>query len=135
MERTFPAESGSVQAVRQFVRGQCAAAPARLLADVALVASELATNVVQYARTTFDVNVELQKGEVLLEVTDTGRGTPRLAPKPSRTATHSRGLRIVDALADAWGVRPARPGPGKTVWVRLTGDHLAAAGGVAHSVR
>ncbi len=134
MERTFPADSGSVQAVRQFVRSQCATVPASLLADLALVASELATNVVQYARTTFAVNVELLSDEVLLEVTDTGRGRPRMAAAPSPAAMHSRGLRIVDAVADAWGVRPVRPGPGKTVWVRLTADHLAAADSAAQPV-
>jgi anti-sigma regulatory factor (Ser/Thr protein kinase) len=131
MERTFPAESGSVQAVRQFVRSQCATASAALLADLTLVASELATNVVQYARTTFAVNIELQSDEVLLEVTDTGRGTPRMATAPAPTLSHSRGLRIVDAVADAWGVRPARPGPGKTVWVRLTANHATAGDGAA----
>ncbi|WP_037671324.1 ATP-binding protein, partial [Streptomyces afghaniensis] len=54
-----------------------------------------------------------------IEVTDT-RGdrlpTPQL---PSHDPESGRGLLIVDALADRWGVTPGLP-PRKTVWAELT---------------
>jgi hypothetical protein len=37
---------------------------------------------------------------------------------PSAVDPHGRGLCIVDALADAWGVEPD-PVQGKTVWFEL----------------
>ncbi|MFD3976796.1 ATP-binding protein [Streptomyces cyaneofuscatus] len=42
--------------------------------------------------------------------------------KPADDETSGRGLLIVDALAERWGVRPRNPG--KTVWAQLcTGAH------------
>jgi anti-sigma regulatory factor (Ser/Thr protein kinase) len=90
-----------------------------LLVDLGIVASELASNAIQYAHTPFDVRIDLTQHRVLLEVTDRGEGTPSMRPEQPPRVLHGRGLRIVDALADDWGVRPTQPGPGKTVWVRM----------------
>ena len=117
--RAFAGAPDSVHAVRSFIRSHKDILPVPLLADLELVASELATNAVQYAGTAFDVRLELRGSEVLLEVTDSGGGVPSMGPEPSARSSHGRGLRIVDAIADGWGVRTAQPGPGKTVWVRL----------------
>jgi anti-anti-sigma factor len=117
--RSFASVPDSVHAVRSFIRSHKDILPIPLLADLELVASELATNAVQFAQTAFEVRLELRGAEVLLEVTDSGTGVPTMGPEPSALAPHGRGLRIVDAIADGWGVRAAQPGPGKTVWVRL----------------
>ncbi len=119
--RTFPAEPSAVRAVRRFVHSACPALPPPLLVDLGIVASELASNAIQYAHTPFDVRIDPNPQRVLLEVTDRGEGTPSMRPEPPSRVLHGRGLRIVDALADDWGVRPAEPGPGKTVWVRMPG--------------
>ena len=49
------------------------------------------------------------------ELTYVGRFTAPAANEPG-----GRGLIIVDAVAQQWGVTPAQPPPGKTVWVELT---------------
>ncbi|MFD5747910.1 ATP-binding protein [Streptomyces sp. NPDC127033] len=46
--------------------------------------------------------------------------------KPGDDDTGGRGLVIVDALCEKWGVRPRDPG--KTVWAQLPIAHEASAG-------
>jgi anti-sigma regulatory factor (Ser/Thr protein kinase) len=54
-----------------------------------------------------------------IEVTDT-RGDQLPTPQlPASDAESGRGLLLVDALADRWGVTPGLP-PRKTVWAELT---------------
>ena len=45
---------------------------------------------------------------------------------PSSGVRHDKGLRIVDAMADAWGVDPSRRG--KSVWFTLGSSRSAGAG-------
>ncbi|MEV8404258.1 ATP-binding protein [Streptomyces niveus] len=52
---------------------------------------------------------------LLIEVTD-GRGDRLPIQHPPTESESGRGLLLVEALADDWGVRPHHPG-GKTVWV------------------
>ncbi|MGW5210341.1 ATP-binding protein [Streptomyces sp. NPDC004051] len=60
-------------------------------------------------------------GRLVVEVTD-GGGPTRPAPAtPSVTAHGGRGLNIITALADDWGVRDEVPGE-VTVWVVVHGD-------------
>ncbi|TLS45930.1 ATP-binding protein [Streptomyces montanus] len=59
-------------------------------------------------------------GTLRIEVTDTrgDRPVPRPQP-PSPEAESGRGLVLVEALADRWGVTSG-PAPRKTVWAELT---------------
>jgi two-component sensor histidine kinase len=86
---------------------------------VALMLSELATNAVQHARTEFVVDItltrEASRYRVRVGVTDQSPDLPVL-PEPATDAPHGRGLRIVESLADAWGIEIRRGHPGKTVW-------------------
>jgi anti-sigma regulatory factor (Ser/Thr protein kinase) len=53
---------------------------------------------------------------VLCEVSDTGPGRPQYR-RADGGDEHGRGLAIIAALAQAYGVRDERPGqPGKTFW-------------------
>jgi anti-sigma regulatory factor (Ser/Thr protein kinase) len=82
---------------------------------VALIASELATNAVQHANTSFSVRVERTDSLIHVEVVDTGVGEPTVrAAQPHDYS--GRGLRIVESLADEWGVRAEASGQGKAVW-------------------
>lgn len=55
-----------------------------------------------------------------IEVTDTRDDELPAPPRlPSPEAESGRGLLLVDALADRWGVTPGPP-PRKTVWAELT---------------
>jgi hypothetical protein len=86
---------------------------------VALMLSELATNAVQHAGTEFEVDITMTREASLYRlrvgVTDQSPGLPVL-PEPAADAPHGRGLRIVETLADAWGIEIRRGHPGKTVW-------------------
>ncbi len=54
-------------------------------------------------------------GRVRVEVSDLATGYPT-PQEPVPDAPHGRGLHIVCALADAWGIEMRRDRPGKTVW-------------------
>ncbi|MFJ3616996.1 ATP-binding protein [Streptomyces iakyrus] len=91
---------------------------------LALITAELCANAVQHGRVPGrDFHVRLAAegdgGRLRVEVSDT-----RAERQPAATAStgldaeseSGRGLLLVAALADAWGVTDRRSGPGKTVW-------------------
>jgi anti-sigma regulatory factor (Ser/Thr protein kinase) len=112
----FPCRPEAVTAARLFVRDHLGEEPRELVEAAELMASELATNCVMHARTDFELRVDSRDG-VRIEVSDTGPGRPELLTPSSRERT-GRGLRIVEALSDGWGVTP-RDGGGYTVWFTL----------------
>ncbi|MFI9729787.1 SpoIIE family protein phosphatase [Streptomyces sp. NPDC052092] len=102
--------------------------------DAALVASELVTNAVVHAGTEVHLTCRLEEdtGALVVEVADhhPARAPQDGAPEaPAHdTPEYGRGLRLVAALAESWGIT-YRPGT-KTVWARLA-NHDDAAGGPA----
>jgi anti-sigma regulatory factor (Ser/Thr protein kinase) len=119
----FPNATVSVAAARRFVAGALAAEPSGVRERAELIVSELATNAVRHARSGFSVGVEESAGAVRVEVTDAGVGEPRTrAPEPLEPS--GRGLVIVGAMADDWGVTERRVG--KTVWFSLRRNDLSA---------
>lgn len=114
----------SVGIARHFVTEQTRDLPAEVRQVAELCASELVTNSVLHADTEVAVSV-IRDSELRVEVTDERDG--HVEPRhPAAHEPHGRGLQIVQALADHWGVRPAHPG--KTVWfdLRLDGNRRAA---------
>ncbi|MDG9690745.1 SpoIIE family protein phosphatase [Streptomyces sp. DH17] len=100
-----------------------------LAADALVAVSELVTNAVVHAGTDVEVVCRLeQTGTLVVEVTD---HHPSRAPRsgdqetPQETPEYGRGLRLVAALAEAWGIT-YRPGT-KTVWARLRAAGAEAA--------
>ena len=65
------------------------------------------------------------RGRLTVEVTDGGGPTRPVPATPSVTAHGGRGLNIITALADDWGVRDDAPGE-VTVWVVVHEDVHAA---------
>jgi anti-sigma regulatory factor (Ser/Thr protein kinase) len=114
---TFPGAVPSIADARRFVAANVAGLAGEVLDDIALMVSELATNVVRHAGTTFRVTVEQTTSRVTVAVTDRAGGEPRRRD-PAPHEASGRGLLIVDRLADAWGVDAAPPG--KTVWFAVT---------------
>ncbi|KIE24902.1 hypothetical protein LK08_22085 [Streptomyces sp. MUSC 125] len=99
--------------------------------DAVLILSELLSNACKHGRPLGDMpsghgdvraawRVDA-RGRLIVEVTD-GGGPTRPAPAtPSVTAHGGRGLNIITALADEWGVRDDVQGE-VTVWVVVHGD-------------
>jgi anti-sigma regulatory factor (Ser/Thr protein kinase) len=127
LTRTFPADPRSVSAARRFVTEVLSGSPPELLDAVELMVSELATNAVGHVQTSFELTLRRTAQEIRVEVRDHGAGTPAIrAPGPDDP--RGRGLRIVDGLADRWGV-DYQPPAGKIVWFTLAVPATAASGG------
>ncbi len=104
-----------------------------LLGDVVAVVAELVGNAIRHARPlpgdVVQVAWRVRSGAlrqwVEVRVTD-GGGDPQLpAPRSAGLdAVDGRGLTIVSALADRWGVE--RDGTGQSVWAQLSRPRRAA---------
>jgi anti-sigma regulatory factor (Ser/Thr protein kinase) len=90
-----------------------------LLDDLLLVTSELVSNAVEHAHGSPHVLLRLEDGGLRLCVHDDGGGTPELRPA-APGSPRGRGLRLVDALATAWGT--AEDERGRCVWARFSFD-------------
>jgi anti-sigma regulatory factor (Ser/Thr protein kinase) len=89
--------------------------PTPLLDDAILVISELVTNAVRHAGSASTLELELGQTRERLRISlaDESEATPRLR-RVRNAAEDGRGLAILAALSDRWGVEPH--GRGKRVW-------------------
>jgi anti-sigma regulatory factor (Ser/Thr protein kinase) len=90
--------------------------------DAALLMTELVTNAVRYAKPlpgdVLQVGWELHAGSLMLRITDGGgRDAPHRLDAGPRD-TRGRGLAIVEAVAERWGVE-REVGDLSTVWAEL----------------
>ena len=126
IQRTFPADAGSVRDARRFAIEALAGTATDVRESVELMVSELATNGIRHGRTSFRLVIEQTPEQIRVEVTDEGDGTPHMRfPGPDEPT--GRGLRIVDMLSERWGVdRDTQRG--KTVWftVSVAAEQIAA---------
>lgn len=114
-EQAFPPEPASAAAARSFAVS-ASRASGELADTVSLLTSELASNAVLHARTPFVVRVTSRSSMLRVEVADTNPNLPA-RKEYGPDAITGRGLRIVEGLADRWGVE-VEPG-GKAVWFEL----------------
>ncbi|GAA2123787.1 SpoIIE family protein phosphatase [Actinomadura napierensis] len=132
---TFPSAAAAVADARRFVRKVLADWGMEEAADDAVLAtSELATNAVAYAGTSFEVSCRLEDGDIEIEVRD--RHPTRGIEMPGVTASSGRGLPSIARLAASWGVSYDRRTKG--VWFRLPrpgADAGAAPGETAETGR
>lgn len=84
--------------------------------DAILCVSELVTNALRAGCSAISVCVELAGGRLRIAVHDNAGGTPAVR-SPDWSDPHGRGLLIISAVAESWGVRP--DGLGKEVWAHL----------------
>ncbi|MDG4858969.1 ATP-binding protein [Streptomyces sp. T-3] len=114
-EQFFPRTRQSVPAAREFARETLANWDLTAASDdVLLCVSELATNALLHGVPVgrgFLVRLQSDGESLRVEVHDSGGGEPRIPETPDEGG---RGLFLVQALADKWGVG-ARD-PGKVVW-------------------
>ncbi|WP_326651050.1 MULTISPECIES: ATP-binding protein [unclassified Streptomyces] len=103
-----------------------------VLDDAVLILSELLSNACRHGRPlghaeVGDGDVRAawrmdRAGRLTVEVTDGGGPTRPVPATPSVTARGGRGLNIISALAQDWGVRDSTTGE-VTVWVIVTEGH------------
>ena len=111
--RGFEASPESIRKARAFLREAISdrAGPG-IAADLELALSELATNAVRHAGTAFEVVVELN-GKARIEVEDSSTEPPVLQPNSAATPS-GRGMHVIEAVCDRWGVHIAADR--KCVW-------------------
>ncbi|WP_375503747.1 SpoIIE family protein phosphatase [uncultured Jatrophihabitans sp.] len=133
--RTFPVgrELTSVSALRGDVR--------RALLDwnlgtlehsATLVVSELVTNIVRHTQCPGTVQVQPLRTGIRILASDDDNRLPDLDLLPDDVSTHGRGLFIVRAVADRWGVQ--LNSAGKTIWVELQLEQANLLGMAGQSV-
>ena len=84
----------------------------------ALLTTELVSNAIRHTRDELVISVALDAGRLRVGVSDSSHRRPQLVQVGSRD-TSGRGLHLVEAMADRWGVDPDDRGLGKTVWFEL----------------
>ncbi|MDA5283086.1 ATP-binding protein [Streptomyces sp. Isolate_45] len=104
------------RALRELLRHRCRTDAA----DVAeLLITELVTNALVHTEHGAEVSASLAAATLRVEVRDYTARRPRPYVPSADDGTHGRGLVLVQALADDWGVDPAALGRGKVVWFEL----------------
>jgi anti-sigma regulatory factor (Ser/Thr protein kinase) len=100
---------------RRFVRSTAKSLNPDQLDDVLVLTSELVTNAVLHARTPFELGVTLTDDAVLVCVGDGIVTAPELQ-ESGEGQENGRGIMLVRALADDWGILPSETRQGKVVW-------------------
>ncbi|RVX45525.1 anti-sigma regulatory factor (Ser/Thr protein kinase) [Nonomuraea polychroma] len=85
--------------------------------DCLLIVSELITNAIRYGGAAYALRLEDREDRLYGEVFDPGDGEPRPCSMDV-DALSGRGLQIVAAIADDWGVSAANGG--KVVWFSVS---------------
>ncbi|MEO1062400.1 MAG: ATP-binding protein [Actinomycetota bacterium] len=118
---TLPDDLSALGHARDAVRDVCAAFGGDS-ASAELVATELVSNAVRHGGPPIELRVEadVSAGSLRIAVSDGGGGEPAIGA-PSATTPGGRGLLLVDAMSDRWGVE--RLEAGKRVWAVV---HTAA---------
>jgi anti-sigma regulatory factor (Ser/Thr protein kinase) len=116
-QRSFLSRASSVAAARAFVAEALVPSTDAVNHWAELVTSELTTNAVAHAGSEFEVGVQLN-GEVVISVSDRSRAQPvQPAVAPPVGATSGRGMMLIQATSDRWGVESVADG--KRVWCAL----------------
>lgn len=120
-QREFAGDAASPAAARSFAKAALSdllqqSVPPMLCDDLELIVSELVTNAVRAGSPTVVVSVGTQEGRIVVRVSDEAAGWP----EQHEATIHDiggRGLPLVSALSETWGVRMADTG--KVVWAEL----------------
>lgn len=113
VDTELPRLPASASTARQLVNAHTTTLRVQQREDAALLVSELVNNALLYGIGTISLRIDVETDGVRVEVSD--QGNVALAPNPTPGAHGGWGLRIVDELADTWGVLA-----GSTrVWFRL----------------
>ena len=116
----LPQSSRAASIAREFIRAHRSELSPETLSDAELMVSELVTNAVLHGAPKITLRVRRHPPSIAVDVTDAGELQPTLPNQPpDPDAPGGRGLLIVEALSTSWGVTPAQPPPGKTIWFEI----------------
>lgn len=116
---TFDPDASQLAGIRDFALRAAAALGATVdLELLAVVVGELAANAVIHQHGGAELTLRLVEGDILeVEVRDADVGVPQFVDDEPWSTSGHRGIKLVAALSDAWGVEPSPTG--KRVWARL----------------
>jgi anti-sigma regulatory factor (Ser/Thr protein kinase) len=101
--------------------GQAWGLPDAVIESAQLATSELVSNSVEHGLSSVEITLELDGDcRLRIAVRDNSHAFPVLHP-PGATGPRGRGMALVEALADVWGVTPHPDG--KTIWLQLPAPH------------
>ncbi|MDP9497834.1 MAG: SpoIIE family protein phosphatase [Actinomycetota bacterium] len=133
VRRLLPPTPASVFIARRFVTQvlHLWAVPDDTLAGVQLVVSELVTNAARHSEDVIEIRLRHSGAVLRVDVLDSSHRMPRTDRHDDvdDEATSGRGLLLVDAVTDRWGVDSA--GLGKTVWCEFDVDAIVVGEGAA----
>ena len=119
LRRTLPPTAESATVARWLVTDLLrSSADPDAVDTAALLTTELVSNAIRHTGDELSLTVRLEGGMLRVGVSDTSHRRPQLVQASTRD-TSGRGLHLVEALADRWGVDPDGRGLGKTVWFEL----------------
>ncbi|WKV76095.1 ATP-binding protein [Streptomyces sp. PCS3-D2] len=104
------------RSLRELMRHRCGN---EAMAVAELLITELVTNALVHTDRGAEVSASLTATRLRVEVRDHAVRRPRPYVPTADDGTHGRGLVLVEALADDWGVDPLALGGGKVVWFEL----------------
>lgn len=118
VQTQWPPDPRHVGDARRFVADRLAADDLAHVADTAgLIVSELATNAIRHAHSPFRLTLVRDGDQLLLEVHDDAPGSVAVVDGDPLDPS-GRGLHLVSALSDDWGVT-SHPRGGKSIWASL----------------
>ena len=118
-ELVLSTATDAVPQARRFTTVTLTGQPPELVDNASVIVTELVTNAVLHGAPPVLLRISGVEGEVRIEVQDSGRSIPVQARRSTDMMT-GRGLELVAALANDWGVEPGK-GEGKVVWAHVTG--------------
>jgi anti-sigma regulatory factor (Ser/Thr protein kinase) len=104
---------------RRLVRAALATLPRETTDLAELLTSELVTNAIRHGSGQVMLSLNCGDGVLAISVSDDDPRMPFVQPEDELLALGGRGVRMVQRLAQEWGVTPREAGPGKVVWFRL----------------
>jgi anti-sigma regulatory factor (Ser/Thr protein kinase) len=116
LEPTLAAPAEARRAVRSALD---ASLPADTIDLAELLTSELVTNAIRHGSGQVMLSLNCGDGVLAISVSDDGATMPFVQADDEPLAVGGRGVRMVQRLAQDWGVTPRERGPGKVVWFRL----------------
>ena len=123
---TLPAVPRTAAVARALVHERLRAWRLEHLGDAdLLLTSELVTNVLVHTADDPSLSVVRTSAGVQVTVVDRSPASPSRR-RHSSLATTGRGLHLLEALADEWGVRVLAPG--KAIWFTVTGERASGTG-------